>query len=209
MSAPMAAWIHTGLDEASALTAWLIAHERQTHIIERIGECLAVCLEAGGRVFTCGNGGSMCDAMHMAEELTGRFRHDRRAFAAQAISDPAHLSCVANDYGYQHVFARAIEAWGRAGDVLVAFSTSGNSGNVLLAAQTARQRGMTVVGMLGRDGGQLAPVCDLSIIVPARNSDRIQEVHIKVVHLLIESVERRLVPENYAAEVAAGATVIS
>jgi D-sedoheptulose 7-phosphate isomerase len=139
----------------------------------------------------------MCDAMHMAEELTGRFRRDRRAFAALAISDPAHLSCVANDYGYDQVFARGVEAWGKTGDTLVAFSTSGNSPNVLLAADAARARGMFVIGLIGRDGGKLASRCDQSLIVPAETSDRIQEIHIKVVHLLIECVERRLVPEHY------------
>ena len=190
----MADWIQDSLEEAAALTRWLAAHEQDTAILARIGDRIASCLESGGRILTCGNGGSMCEAMHMAEELTGRFRRDRQAFDARAISDPAHLSCVANDYGYEHVFARAVEAWGRAGDVLVAFSTTGSSPNLVLAAKAARVRGVTVVGILGRDGGQLAPHCDLSIVVPAQTSDRVQEVHLKVVHLVIESVERRLVP---------------
>ena len=195
----MSNWIHDGLAEAAKLTEWLAGSEESTGIVQRIGDHLASRLDAGSRILTCGNGGSMCDAMHMAEELSGRFRQDRRAFPAQAVSDPAHLTCVANDYGFDRVFARGVEAWGREGDVLVAFSTSGNSPNVILAAEAARARRMSVVGMLGRGGGRLAPMCDLSVIVPATTSDRIQEIHIKVVHLLIEAIERRLVPSNYDA----------
>src|ERR1019366_363198 len=110
-------WIDTSLAEAVRLAGWLTEHERVAHTIQQMGDRLAVCLTNGGRGLTCGNGGSMCDAMHMAEELSGRFRHDRQALAAQAISDPAHLTCVANDFGYQQVFARGVEAWGRLGDV--------------------------------------------------------------------------------------------
>jgi D-sedoheptulose 7-phosphate isomerase len=195
----MADWLQDSLDEAAALTGWLATHEQATGTIARIGERIASCLASGGRVLTCGNGGSMCEAMHMAEELTGRFRRDRQALDARAISDPAHLTCVANDYGYEHVFARGVEAWGRAGDLLVAFSTTGTSANLLLAAKAAQARGMAVVGVLGRDGGKLATRCDLSLLVPAQTSDRIQEVHLKIVHLVIEFVERRLVPD-YSAE---------
>ena len=191
------AWLTAGIEEAAALAAWLLDQERRERTIERVGSHLADCLAQGGRVLTCGNGGSMCDAMHMAEELSGRFKADRRAFAALAMSDPAYLSCVSNDYGYEQVFARGVDAWGTPGDVLVAFSTSGNSANVLAAARSARARGMTVVGMLGRDGGQMAALCDLALVVPASGSDRIQEIHIKVVHLVIEAIERRLVPGNY------------
>ena len=196
----MGSWIEEGIEDAARLTHWLADAEQKTGIIQQLGNHLAARLADGAHVFTCGNGGSMCDAMHLAEELSGRFRGDRRPFAAQAISDPAHVTCVANDYGFEHVFARGVEAWGRAGDVLVAFSTSGNSPNVVLAAKAARARGMSVVGILGRDGGQLAHLCDLSLVVPGRTSDRIQEVHIKIVHLLIETVERRLVPSNYSPD---------
>ena len=193
----MGSWIEESIEDAATLTQWLAESEQRTGIIQQLGSHLAERLADGAHVFTCGNGGSMCDAMHLAEELSGRFRKDRQPLAAQAISDPAHLTCVANDYGFEQVFARGIEAWGRAGDVLVAFSTSGNSPNVVLAAQAARARAMSVVGILGRDGGQLARLCDLSLVVPGRTSDRIQEVHIKIVHLVIEAVERRLVPSNY------------
>jgi D-sedoheptulose 7-phosphate isomerase len=193
------AWLAAGIEEAARLAAWLLEQERREQTIERLGSHLADCLARGGRVLTCGNGGSMCDAMHMAEELSGRFKADRRPFAAIAMSDPAYLSCVSNDYGYEQVFARGVDAWGTPGDALVGFSTSGNSANVLAAARRARARGMTVVGMLGRDGGQLAALCDLALVVPAAGTDRIQEVHIKVVHLVIEAIERQLVPANYSA----------
>jgi D-sedoheptulose 7-phosphate isomerase len=184
--------IDASLEQAEALAAWLRAHERAEHTVERLGERLAACVERGGRIIACGNGGSMCDAMHFAEELSGRYRTDRKAIAAQAISDPGHLTCVANDVGFDQVFARGVEAWGRSGDTLVVFSTSGNSENLVAAAKTARSRGLQVLGLLGRDGGRLEPLCDESLVVPGATSDRIQEVHIKVAHLLIEEIERRL-----------------
>ena len=159
---------------------------------------MVTCLRSGGRILSCGNGGSMCDAMHFAEELSGRFRKDRPALAGMAISDPSHLTCVANDYGFDQVFARGVEAWGRAGDVLIGFSTSGNSPNVVRAVEKARNLQMKVIGLLGRDGGKLRPLCDMAIVVPAQTSDRIQEIHIKVVHLVIELVERQMFPQNYA-----------
>jgi D-sedoheptulose 7-phosphate isomerase len=142
----------------------------------------------------------MCDAMHFAEEWTGRFRGDRRALPAVAFSDPSQLTCIANDFGYDEVFARQVAALGRKGDLLVAISTSGNSPNILRACEVAKERGLTVVGLLGKGGGKLLSRVDIPIVVPlASTSDRIQEVHIKVLHIVIEAVERRLFPENYAA----------
>jgi D-sedoheptulose 7-phosphate isomerase len=135
--------------------------------------------------------------MHFAQELSGRFRGDRPAFAAHAISDPAHLSCVANDFGFERVFARGVEAWGQPGDVLVALSTSGNSPNVIHAAEAARARGLSVIGLLGRDGGALLSLCDDAIVVPSGDSALVQEIHIKVIHLTIEGIERALVPGIY------------
>ena len=151
---------------------------------------------AGGKVIAAGNGGSMCDAMHLAEELAGRFRDDRRALPAIAISDPGLLSCVANDYGYERVFARFLEAHGRAGDLFVGISTSGNSPNVLAAASTARAIGMRTVALVGRPGSPLEAGSDVAIVTPAgRYSDRVQELHIKVIHVLIELVEREMFAE--------------
>ena len=126
-------------------------------------EAMAQSISAGGKVISCGNGGSMCDAMHFAEELTGRYRDDRKALPALSISDPSHLSCVGNDHGYEFVFSRFVEAMGRPGDVLLAISTSGNSPNVVRAAEAAKEAGMTVVGLTGKDGGTLAPLCDVEV----------------------------------------------
>ncbi len=147
-------------------------------------------MRSGGKVISCGNGGSMCDAMHFAEELTGRYRADRLALPAIAISDPSHLTCVGNDHGYEFVFSRFVEAMGQPGDVLLAISTSGNSPNVVRAAQVAKDGGMMVVGLTGKDGGALAPLCDAEVRVPWDGyADRIQEVHIKCIHALIDHIE--------------------
>jgi len=184
--------VDQGLDDAIALATWLRDAERSSGAIAAIAQHLADCLRAGGRLLTCGNGGSLCDAMHFAEEMSGRFRDDRPALAVQAMADPAHLTCVANDYGFDRVFARGVEAWGKAGDALIVFSTSGNSPNIVAAVGVARERGLSVVGLLGRDGGKLRNACDHVIVVPGTTADRIQEVHIKVVHLLIELIEKQL-----------------
>jgi D-sedoheptulose 7-phosphate isomerase len=186
--------IVTSLADARALVDWLARHEGEEHALERMTAALVACLKNGGRILSCGNGGSMCDAMHFAEELSGRNRYDRPALSAQAMSDAGHLTCVANDYGFEQVFARGVEAWARPGDVLLVFSTSGNSRNLVVAADAARAKQMVVIGMLGRDGGELQSRCDLHLIVPGTTSDRIQEVHIKAAHLLIEGVEAAIFP---------------
>jgi len=191
--------IERGLVDAMALINWLRENEQTENTIARFGERLVDCLRSGGRILTCGNGGSMCDAMHFAEELSGRYRKDRRALAAQSISDPGHLTGVANDWGFDRVFARGVEAWARAGDVLVVFSTSGNSPNLIAAAEAARADGIVVMGFLGRGGGALKGMCDQTVIVPGTTADRIQEIHIMIMHLVIEYIERHLFPENYAA----------
>ncbi len=167
--------------------------------VRRFVEVSATALRGGKKLMACGNGGSMCDAMHFAEEWTGRFRRDRAALPALAFSDPSQLTCIANDFGYDEVFARSLEAYGNAGDVLVAISTSGNSPNVRKAVEAARKKGITSVGLLGKGGGELRALVDVPIVVPrAQTSDRIQEVHIKVLHIAIEAVERELFPANYA-----------
>lgn len=155
-------------------------------------------IRSGGRILSCGNGGSMCDSMHFAEELTGRFRKDRAPIAAMAMGDASHMSCVANDYGYDFVFSRYVEAWGRKGDALLAISTSGNSPNIIKAVESAKTTGMKTIGLLGKNGGKLKEMVDIPLIVPNNISDRIQEIHIKMIHIMIEGIERQLFPEHYA-----------
>ena len=152
----------------------------------------------GGNVFNCGNGGSHCDAMHFAEELTGRYRKNRRAIGALALGDASHVTCTANDYGFEHIFARQLDGLGRKGDLLIAISTSGNSPNVLKALETAKEKGISTVGLFGKDGGKGRELADLAIVVPGNTADRIQEMHIKLIHIAIEAMERELFPENYA-----------
>jgi D-sedoheptulose 7-phosphate isomerase len=190
--------IRSNLIEARDALESLINDNAQLGNIQNGASLLIGALRSGQRVISCGNGGSMCDAMHLAEELSGRFRENRPAMAALAISDPSYISCVANDYGYEQVFARFVEGNGRAGDVLFAISTSGSSPSVVLAAQAARAKGMKVIGLTGRPGSQLEQSVDVCICTSAgRYADRVQELHIKVIHILIELVERELQPENY------------
>jgi D-sedoheptulose 7-phosphate isomerase len=195
----MSPHIQQTLIEARAALDALMSNEATLRAIDEAGSALGSLFERGGRVFSCGNGGSMCDAMHFAEELSGRYRQNRKALAAVAISDAGYMSCVANDYGYEHVFSRYLEAHARSGDALVAISTSGTSGNVLAAVRVAKELGMTVIGLSGRPGATLSQLADIDICTPGgKFADRVQELHIKVIHILIESVERRLFPENYA-----------
>lgn len=179
--------------EASAVLAAFMADKDNIEAVERAAAFMGYCLKQGAKVISCGNGGSMCDAMHFAEELTGRFRDDRDPIAALSISDPSHLTCVGNDHGFDQVFSRFVRAHGRNGDVLLAISTSGNSPNVLLAAEVARELGMHVIGLTGKDGGKLADLCTVEVRVPHHGyADRIQEVHIKVIHAMIDHIERDL-----------------
>lgn len=154
---------------------------------------IAKSIRNNGKVISCGNGGSHCDAMHFAEELTGRYRENRPAYAAIAISDPSHLSCVSNDFGYDFVFSRFLEALGQKGDCLLGISTSGNSKNIINAVETARKKEMTSIVLTGKDGGKLSGLADIEIRVPYFGyADRIQEVHIKVIHILINLIEKEL-----------------
>lgn len=180
------------LGDAHRATVALMGNQAMVNTIAEAGAALGAALKAGHRVFSCGNGGSMCDAMHFAEELSGRYRKDRPPLAAQAISDAGHLSCVANDYGWEHVFPRYIEAHGRPGDFLLAISTSGMSVVVLNAASMAHEKGMRVIGLTGNPDGALAKRVDYNICTPGGGeyADRVQELHIKVIHILIELVER-------------------
>ena len=179
------------LQEAVTVLNAFIADEKNIDAIEQAARLLANSFKQQGKVLSCGNGGSHCDAMHFAEELTGRYRENRPAYPAIAISDPSHLSCVSNDYGYEYVFSRYIEGLGQAGDVLFGISTSGNSGNIIKAIEAAKAKGMKVIILSGKDGGKMAGQADVEIRVPHFGfADRIQEIHIKVIHILIQLIEK-------------------
>ena len=166
--------------------------EQMNHI-DRAAQAMLQAIKADGKILSCGNGGSHCDAMHFAEELTGRYRNHRPGIAAIAISDVSHISCVGNDYGYDQIFSRYVEAVGRKGDVLLAISSSGNSANVIKAIEAAKAKGITVVGLTGKDGGKMAGLVDIEIRAPhSEYADRAQEIHIKVIHSLIDSIEEGL-----------------
>ena len=168
-------------------------HDEQTlNALVVIAQRLLGCFRKGGKVLVCGNGGSLADAMHFAEEWTGRFRNDRPPYPVIALSDPTHMSCVGNDYGFEEIFARPVAALGRPGDLLFVLSTSGRSQNLVRACQRAREAKMTVVGFLGRGGGDVLPLCDLAVIAPGETSDRIQELQMMALHVLIEAVEAKL-----------------
>ena len=178
--------------EAESVLNQFQTEENYTKIEQAI-DWMAQAIQGGGKIISCGNGGSMCDAMHFAEELSGRYRNNRKALAAISISDPSHLSCVANDYGYDYVFSRFIEGLGNSGDVLLGISTSGNSKNVIHAVAAAKEKGMKTIILTGKDGGQLAEIADLEIRAPySKYADRAQEIHIKVIHALIDGIEREV-----------------
>ncbi len=182
------------LEEAQDLLNWFLAEESNIQTIEEGGKLLAQALKSGNKVLSCGNGGSMSDSMHFAEELVGKFRDERKALPAIALgADPSYTSCISNDFGYEYAFSRGVEAFGQEGDVLMGISTSGNSGNVLKAVDAAREKGMHVIGLTGKDGGKMAGKSDVEIRVPHFGyADRIQEIHIKVIHVFIDFVEKEL-----------------
>jgi len=183
--------IRKHFEEANTLLHQILEDERFIANITSAGSLMVDRLKGGGKIITCGNGGSMCDAMHFAEELTGRYRDNRPSIAAVSISDPSHITCVGNDYGFDYVFSRYVEGVGKEGDVLLGISTSGNSSNVIEAARVARSKGIAVIGLTGKDGGNLAALCDAEVRVPwFQYADRIQEIHIKVIHSWIDYIER-------------------
>ena len=183
--------IQQHFEEAAQLLERVRHDAELIQAIDQSGQTLIDTLANGGKIISCGNGGSMSDAMHFAEELSGRYREDRPGLAAIACSDPSHLTCVGNDYGFDQVFARYVQALGKKGDALVAISTSGNSANVLNAARVAREMGMSVVGLTGRGGGELTALCDVQVSIPWEGyADRVQELHIKVIHAWIDQIER-------------------
>lgn len=170
-----------------------INQEQNWVMFDKAGQIMVEAIKNNHIIFSCGNGGSMCDAMHFAEELSGRFRNDRAALPAIAISDSSHITCAANDYGFNHVFSRFIEGVGKPGDVLLAISTSGNSANVVNASLAAKAKGMKVVSLTGKTGGQLAEISDVELRAPMSEfSDRVQEIHIKIIHSLIHYIELNL-----------------
>lgn len=180
-------------EESLDLLEQFISNPENFNIIRDAGHWMVEAIHQQGKIIACGNGGSMSDAMHFAEELTGRFRDNRKALPAIAISDPTHLSCVANDFGFPYVFSRYIEALGQQQDILLAISTSGNSENMLEAAKAAKSKGMKVIALTGKDGGKLAELADIEIRAPySKWSDRAQEIHIKIIHSLIHYIERNL-----------------
>ena len=182
------------LTEAHTVLTNFLKNSENLAQIEAAAELMSNAIKNNHKILSCGNGGSMCDAMHFAEELSGRYRHDRRALPAISISDPSHISCVSNDYGYESIFSRYLEALGNSGDVLLAISTSGNSGNVLKAAEVAREKGLKVISLTGKDGGKLAALSDVEIRVPHFGyADRIQEIHIKIIHILILLIEQKVI----------------
>ena len=183
--------LHALIDARSLLDT-LLADAQTLGACGRAGDAMSASLGSGAKLMICGNGGSSCDANHFAEELTGRFRADRAPLAALACTDAGHITCTANDYGFDHVFSRWVTALGRAGDCLIVLSTSGNSANILKAVHAAKASQMTTIALLGNAGGKLAGMCDHEIIVPGQTSDRIQELHMLILHAWCESIEQQL-----------------
>lgn len=192
----LGAW-RASLSEAQQVLEQFLADPAQLEACSRFTDALTETFRAGGNVFACGNGGSHCDAMHFAEEFTGRFRKNRKPLGALALGDASHMTCVGNDFGFEEIFARQLLGLGRKGDLLIGISTSGNSENVVRAFAAAREIGMKTVGLLGKDGGKLKALADVAVVIPGATADRIQEMHIKLIHSVIETVERRMFPENY------------
>lgn len=187
----------TCFTDAQKTVTEFVNDSKQIEACVRFTDMLLNTFKSGGNAFSCGNGGSHCDAMHFAEEFTGKYRKDRKPLGALALGDQSHTTCVGNDYGFDYVFSRQLEGLGRKGDLLLGISTSGNSNNVIKAVESAKKMGIKTVALLGRDGGKLKGLVDLPIVVPAQTSDRIQEMHIKIIHTVIETVERELFPQNY------------
>ncbi|BDU36486.1 Phosphoheptose isomerase [Vibrio nigripulchritudo MADA3029] len=185
--------IKNELQEAAEVLNAFLSDQENIEQIEKAAKMIADSFKQGGKVLSCGNGGSHCDAMHFAEELTGRYRENRPGYPGIAISDPSHLSCVSNDFGYESVFSRYVEAVGSKGDVLFGLSTSGNSGNILKAIDAAKAKGMKTIALTGKDGGKMAGLADIEIRVPHFGyADRIQEVHIKIIHIVIQLIEKEM-----------------
>jgi D-sedoheptulose 7-phosphate isomerase len=183
-------------EAASTLEQFLLSPDDLVKCVQ-FSDLLTRKIRNGGRIYICGNGGSQCDAMHFAMQMTGRYRQDRKPMGALALGDSSHVTCVANDYGFEYIFSRQVSALISAQDVLIGLSTSGQSLNVSLAMEAARKMGASTVALLSRDGGKIKSQVDLAIVVPAQTSDRIQEMHKKILLIAIENIERELFPEHY------------
>jgi D-sedoheptulose 7-phosphate isomerase len=189
-------WINSLTDAQVALEA-LIANDKLIAQCTSLGDSLVKCFKDGNKVLICGNGGSHCDAMHFAEEWTGRYRGNRKALPVMALGEASHTTCVSNDFGFEHVFSRQVEAFAKKGDILITLSTSGNSANVLKALEAAKTSGATSWSLLGKDGGKALALSNNALVVPGKTADRIQELHMLILHISIEHAERILFPENY------------
>jgi D-sedoheptulose 7-phosphate isomerase len=185
--------IESHLQQSSQILNQFLKNVKSINLIEDAGQIMVNSIKKGGKIISCGNGGSMCDAMHFAEELTGRFRENRASIPAIAISDPSHITCVGNDFGFDFIFSRYLDSVGKKNDVLLAISTSGNSVNILKAAEIAKKKGIKVIALTGKNGGKLAKLADVEIRAPKSDfADRAQEIHIKVIHCLIAFIESKL-----------------
>lgn len=185
--------IRNSLEEAQRILSDFVSDPQTISTMSSIVDIMSTSISSGGKIIACGNGGSLCDATHFAEELTGRFRSSRRPLPAIAINDPAYLTCTGNDFAYNQVFSRFVEAMGKKDDVLLAISTSGNSKNVVDAAATAKAKGMKIIALTSKGQSQLSDLADVCLCAPkAPHSDRIQEIHIKVIHIVIEALEKEL-----------------
>ncbi|MFN7728158.1 MAG: D-sedoheptulose 7-phosphate isomerase [Bdellovibrio sp.] len=193
---PQDVWVNCFNEAQKTINDFMKSPEQIEKCVQ-FSQVLIETFKKGGNVFSCGNGGSHCDAMHFAEEMTGRYRKDRKPLGALALGDASHVTCVSNDYGFQYIFSRQIEGLARPGDALIGLSTSGNSENVIQAFLAAKAKGVKTIALLGKGGGKLKEMADLAIVIPAETSDRIQEMHIKLIHTVIETVEREIFPENY------------
>ncbi len=189
--------IARSFEEAVDLSSSYLRDETVHHLVEHVSLHLATAFDQGHKALICGNGGSACDAMHFAEEFTGRYRSNRRALPVISLTDSSHITCVGNDYGFESIFSRGVEAYGQPGDVFFGLSTSGNSANIIRALEAAQERGLYTVLLLGKEGGSLKGRADVEFIVPAKTADRIQEIHMTLLHVVIEIVERHLFPDLY------------
>lgn len=185
--------METVAQQLDALRATVESFRVHLPMLEATGEKLAACLAGGGKIMTCGNGGSAADALHLSEELVGRFDRDRRSLAAICLcADAPLLTCIANDFGFEAVFARQVEGLGRPGDALVIFSSSGNSANLVAALKVAKRTGLATISILGKNGGHCKGLADQEIIVPSHTTARVQEVHTFILHAWLTIIESKL-----------------